>query len=239
IEIGGGTATALVVPASGTGTYYLVSAQVGTAPQSFTAESTPVSNGSYGGYFRNSLGELVFAMRTGPGAYFRAAGSSTWAPLTAPCASRAGGAAVGSLFLNGSSEGMVAACSLGVAAGSSQKEVDISTNGGSSWQTLNAPPFPGDLSSVAAGSANNISVAAVSGASFLYSSTDGGRTWNTYTFGSSPQAAGGYGIQDLGYTTATQAFCILGSPGDATSGLSQSQMYITSDGGANWSQVSF
>ena len=239
LEIGGGTATALLVPASGTGTYYLVSAQVATAPQSFTAETTPVANAAYGGYFRNSLGELVDGMRVGPGAYFRAAGTSAWTPLSASCGGVTGGSPVANLFLNGSSEGIVAACSLGVAAGSSQKQVELSTNAGGSWQTLTAPPFPGDLSAVAAGSSSNISVSAISGASFVYSSTDGGKTWKTFTFGSSPLAAGGYPISDLGYTTATQAFCILGSPGDANSGQVQSQMYITGNGGSTWSTVSF
>lgn len=238
LEIGGGTATAVVEPTSGTGQSYLITARV-SSPQSFAVETPPATLSGSMGYFRNSLGEIVYGLRTSPGAYFRASGSSSWTGLTSPCATKGIRGVIGSLYLNGSSEGIVAGCTLGVAAGSSQKEIDLSTDGGSSWRTLAAPPFPGDMSAVAAGSSSNISVAAESGASFLYSSTNGGKTWSTFNFGTSPLASGGYPLFDLGYTSATQAFCILGSPSDATSGQTQSQMYISTNGGASWSPVTF
>ncbi|MDA8117344.1 MAG: hypothetical protein M0000_08265 [Actinomycetota bacterium] len=239
LEIGGGTATAVVLPTGTTGQSYLITAQVSSSPQSFSVETPPATLSGFGGYFRNSLGEIVYGLRTSPGAYFRAAGSSSWTALTSPCVAKGIGGTLGSLYLNGSSEGIVAGCTLGVAAGSSQKEIDLSTNGGNSWQTLSAPPFPGDMSAVAAGSSSDISVAAVSGASFVYSSTNGGKSWSTFNFGTSALASGGYPVFDLGYTTATQAFCILGSPGDATGSQSQSQMYLTGNGGATWNPVTF
>lgn len=252
LEIANGKVTGIVAPRQGpnattTGFGEIISANIATSPSSFSPVTGPTQLPFAASYFQNSGGQLLtIPQAASPAAFFATPGSTNWQGITPPCVSSHLGNgsifAIGSLFEPGSSasaDGLAMGCTLGVAAGSSQKEIDVSTTTGASWQVLASPPLGGDMSAVAAGSSTNIAVAAESGASFIYSTTNAGTSWNTFSFANNPLGSGGQPIYDLGYTTPTQAFAIIGSIGSSTQGQQQSSFYLTTDGGATWAQVTF
>lgn len=119
-------------------------------------------------------------------------------------------------------------CSGGLAAGSQEKSLYVSTNGGASYRLMTDPPLSGDFETVAA-SPGTVAVAASSGATFVYSSFNGGLTWTTTaTFGD-----GGLGLSDLGFTTPLQGVVIHGQPPYPES----LQLLMTRDGGHTWGVV--
>ena len=245
LEIANGNAGAIVAPRTGSGATYLITANLATAPTAFRLQSVPMTLGVGSIFFQNSLGKLITDAAASSGStFFQPAGTSTWDGISPPCTANNAGApnisAVGSLFNPGTApDGLVMGCNLGAAAGSSQKAVNVSSNAGATWKVLGAPPMAGDLQAVAAGSAKNVAVAAVSGASFIYTTTNGGATWSTFRFGNNPLGAGGIPLFDLGYTNATQAFVIIGSPGDTANGTTPSAMYLTTNAGSTWSEINF
>ncbi len=252
LEIANGNVTATVAPHQGpspttSGNAELISANIAVSPSSFSIVTAPAQLSYEAIYFQNSAGQLItIPQAAAPSAYYAAPGSTAWQGITPPCVSSHLGNgsifAIGSLFAteaSAPSDGIAMGCTLGVAAGSSQKEIDISSNTGASWEVLPSPPLGGDMSAVAAGSANNISVAAESGASFIYSTSNAGKTWTTFSFPNNPLGTGGVPIFDLGYTNPTQAFAILGWPGSAVSGQLQSSFYLTTNAGSTWTQIAF
>ena len=252
LEIANGKVTGIVAPRQGPnaatpGFGEIISANIATSPSSFSTLAGPTQLPYAATYFQNSDGQLLtIPQAASPAAFFAPSGSTNWQGITPPCVSSHLGNgsifAIGSLFAPGSSssgDGLAMGCTLGVAAGSSQKEIDVSTTTGASWQVLASPPLGGDMSAVAAGSSTNVAVAAESGASFIYSTTNAGKSWNTFSFANNPLGSGGQPIYDLGYTTSTQAFAIIGAIGSSTQGQPQSSFYLTTDGGATWTQITF
>jgi photosystem II stability/assembly factor-like uncharacterized protein len=114
-------------------------------------------------------------------------------------------------------------CVLGAAAGSSEKRLTVSDDGGRTWSTAGTPPFGGQPMAVAAATASTYVVAAASGDSRLYRSADGGRTWTTPYV---DNTTGGAPWLDLGFTDALHGFVV--------SGGNHSKLLTTSDGGATW-----
>ena len=122
------------------------------------------------------------------------------------------------------------------AAGSVEKVVYTSADGGATWSKAGAPNREGDPVTIAGGSPTTILVGAASGASWIFRSADGGRAWTTaLTYGD-----GGMGWADLGFTTPTRVVVVHG-PAD-TSGNKDGrpgQLLLSSNGGATWQAVAF
>lgn len=216
------------------------------SPSQFSQQTAPAVLSSTEGLTGNTFGSVLNnPLASSSAMLFKPATSSTWQGLTPPCLSSPNSMGTPSisdagLFSTGGSnpgEGIVAACNLGVAAGNSSKELDVSTNSGSSWTATNSLPNPGILTSVAASTPSNVSVAAVSGVSLIYSTTNGGATWTTYTFPGAELAQDGMPINDLTYSSSSQIFAILGSVGDVNPGNTQSSLFASSNGGATWTLV--
>ena len=251
LEIANNNVTAIVSPratSSQSTPSYLITASVSSSPSTFATETAPVSLSLGSIYFQNPLGQLISNQSASATAnLFAPANTTSWQGITPAClssnlASSSSIGTVGTLFNpanTSGTDGVAIGCTLGVAAGSSTKEVDVSTNQGASWTTMTNIPRGGNMSEVAAGSATNLSIAAESGASFIYSTNNGGASWSTFAFPNNALGAGGVPIYDLGYTTPTQAFCILGSPGSASPGLNQSTFFITNTAGASWIPITF
>jgi photosystem II stability/assembly factor-like uncharacterized protein len=81
-----------------------------------------------------------------------------------------------------------------------------------------------------------VAIATASAASWLFHSGDGGVTWQTVN----TQFDGGAGWADLGFTTATDGV-VVHAPADSDGNSTQrpGQLFLTSDGGASWTPVSF
>jgi photosystem II stability/assembly factor-like uncharacterized protein len=118
------------------------------------------------------------------------------------------------------------------AAGSVDKDVLSSSDGGMTVQLAGQAPFPGDPYAIAMppGQDSIITLAAASGASFLDRSTDGGTTWAGASYNTGGQAWG-----SLSYVTPTVGWVVLGGPADGGSG----QLLQTTDAGATWHPVGF
>lgn len=150
--------------------------------------------------------------------------------------------APGTARLTPAAVGVTAARSLallaagGAAAGSVQKRVYVSPNGGALWTRAGAPSRGGDPVTIAGGSPATLLVAAVSGGSEIYRSTDGGHTWTTAL----NLLDGGVTWADLGFTTPTDAVVIHGpvDTPDNTYGR-PGQLLLSSNGGGTWRDVSF
>jgi photosystem II stability/assembly factor-like uncharacterized protein len=155
-----------------------------------------------------------------------------WARRPGPCGANPGLAGLAPV----DSTRLFAACDGGAAAGSMNKPIYVSADGGRSFRPVVPAPFGGDFEQLAAASAQTVAVAAYSGLSMIYVSPDGGLSWRTgLQFND-----GGVGFSDLGFTTATQGFVIEGTPWQAQfSGSGPSRMYLTRDGGRSWQRVSF
>jgi photosystem II stability/assembly factor-like uncharacterized protein len=121
-----------------------------------------------------------------------------------------------------------------VAAGSQDKKVLFSSNGGqSATPTAADPPRSGDAGGIAAASTQVVAVSALSGASWVYRSGDGGHTWPAVL----QQGDGGFGYWDLGFTTSTQGVVIYGRPGMGAG--TPTKLLMTRDAGASWAAVTF
>lgn len=119
-------------------------------------------------------------------------------------------------------------CSGNGAAGSSSKQVMVSTDAGQSFHAVAAAPLQGQPQALAAGSITTIALAAASGASEIYRTTGADTTWATVL--SFPD--GGAGWQDLGFTDATHAV-VIHETGPAA-GSATGAVYLSDDAGATW-----
>jgi hypothetical protein len=120
-------------------------------------------------------------------------------------------------------------CAGNGAAGSTEKVLYASTDGGARFTKAGTPPLGGDGGILAEPTTKHLFVATSSGATWLYVSSDGGRRWgNSLWFGD-----GGKGWNDFGFTTAAQGVAIEGRPAVG------SRMYMTVNGGASWHKVRF
>jgi photosystem II stability/assembly factor-like uncharacterized protein len=115
------------------------------------------------------------------------------------------------------------------AAGSTQKSVYVSGDGGAHFRKVGNPPPGGDGGLLAEPTPRHLFVATASGATLLYASTDGGRRWRTNVmFGD-----GGRGWNDFGFTTATQGVAVEGNP------VIGSRLLMTTNAGRTWHKVKF
>ena len=122
------------------------------------------------------------------------------------------------------------------AAGSTDKVLYTSADGGRHWAKAGTPSREGDPVTLAGGSPTNLVLATASGASWLNHSIDGGHAWKTAaTYGD-----GGVGWADLGFTTAADAVVVHG-PADRAGNVDgrPGQLLLSSDGGATWRAVTF
>ncbi|MGO8961672.1 MAG: WD40/YVTN/BNR-like repeat-containing protein [Streptosporangiaceae bacterium] len=115
------------------------------------------------------------------------------------------------------------------AAGSTQKVLYSSADGGTHFTRVGSAPSGGDGGLLAEPTTRNLFVATSSGATWLYASTDGGRRWHDNL----TLDDGGKGWSDFGFTTATQGVAIEGRPSDG------SHLYLTRNTGQTWHKVRF
>jgi hypothetical protein len=157
---------------------------------------------------------------------------NSWHRLTNPCV------AVGAdLSLAGvapvSTSDLFLLCAGNPGAGSEDKIVLFSSDGGVHAAATSAAPARGGIASgIAAASTAVVVVPASSGASYVYRSADGGHTWGTPL----TEGDGGVGYYDVGFTTATQGVAVYGNP--AVGGFA-STLLMTRDAGATWNPVTF
>ncbi len=154
---------------------------------------------------------------------YRSSDGVTWRSEPQPCPSDSVATVAGATSLLD-----YVVCGGGLAAGSQEKSLYVSDNGGATYRQMTDPPLSGDFETVAA-SPNTVAVAASSGATYVYSSFNGGATWTTTaSFGD-----GGLGLSDLGFTTPMQGVVIHGQAQYPES----LQLLMTRDGGHTWSVV--
>jgi hypothetical protein len=119
--------------------------------------------------------------------------------------------------------------------GHTMKRVYVSRDDGAHWARAGAPSPDGDAGTIAATAAGQLAIATESAASWLFYSGDAGSSWRiVYTADD-----GGMGWADLGFTTATDGVVVRG-PADSDGNSTQrpGQLFLTSDGGTTWYQVS-
>ena len=116
------------------------------------------------------------------------------------------------------------------------KRVYVSRDDGAHWTPAGSPSPDGDGGTIAATATGQVAIATASAASWLLYSGDAGSSWRiVYTADD-----GGVGWADLGFTTATDGVVVRGpADGDGNSTQRPGQLFLTSDGGTTWHQVSF
>ena len=116
------------------------------------------------------------------------------------------------------------------------KRVYVSRDDGAHWASAGAPSPDGDAGTIAATAVGQLAIATASAASWLFYSGDAGSSWRiVYTADD-----GGTGWADLGFTTATDGVVVHGpANSDGNSTQRPGQLFLTSDGGTTWYQVSF
>jgi hypothetical protein len=179
-------------------------------------------------------GSVVWVVVNGAGSstFDMITGGNGWHRLASPCAS------VGTdLSLVGvapvSSSSLFLLCAGNPGAGSEDKVVLFSSDGGAHATASSAAPARGGIATgIAAASTAVVAVSAASGASYVYRSADGGHTWGTAL----TQGDGGVGYYDVGFTTSTQGVAVYGNP---SVGNAATSLLITHDAGATWKPVTF
>jgi hypothetical protein len=161
------------------------------------------------------LGGRLYSSQTG----------SSWIKDDVSCPKLEGMASVAAY----SSRQVTLLCAGNPAAGSTQKTLYASSDGGAHFTKVGAVPAGGDDGVLAEPTAKHLFVATSSGATWLYVSTNGGKSWKTQLF----LADGGKGWNDFGFTTASEGEAIEGNPAIG------SVMYMTSNAGGSWHKVKF
>jgi hypothetical protein len=120
--------------------------------------------------------------------------------------------------------------------GHTMKQVYVSRDAGAHWAPAGMPSPDGDAGTIAGTAAGQLAIATESAASWLFYSGDGGSSWRIVHTADD----GGMGWADLGFTTATDGVVVHG-PADADGNSTQrpGELFLTSDGGTTWHQVSF
>ncbi|MGH2719549.1 MAG: hypothetical protein ACRDJU_13365, partial [Actinomycetota bacterium] len=119
-------------------------------------------------------------------------------------------------------------CGGDAGAGSSTKEVFVSTNSGASYTQIAQAPRGGQATGMAAASSTTFAIAAASGASWIYTISGADTNWSQPL----DLGDGGAGWADLGFTDATHGVVVHG-PGPSGPGI----VYLTDNGGASWFTV--
>ena len=150
-----------------------------------------------------------------------------WHAFPDPCAVTQGALAS---FVAPNTTTLYSLCLGDAAMGSSKKYVVVTTRGHSTL--AGDAPYSGSGGALTATSTGTLVLATASGASFLDRSPSGGRAWSTAAF----YPDGGFGFNDLGFTTDTQGVVVHGRPAlaGATSGP---QLLMTHDAGVTWQVV--
>ena len=187
-------------------------------------------------------GATVFLLSGNPTEILRSSNGAPFVALTNPCPADPDSPGLGPLSMAASDPSDLAfLCSDGAAAGSSDKEVFISHDGGVSYERVPDAPFGGDAVGLAMPSPTTVLVSALSGASEIYRLAPPDTTWTTpLTFGD-----GGAGLHEPAFVDPTDGSLIHGSALQALSLLSNGQsvaglgeLYLTDDAGAFWNLVS-
>lgn len=120
--------------------------------------------------------------------------------------------------------------------GHTVKRVYVSRDDGSHWAPAGTPSPDGDGGTIAATTTGQVAIATESAASWLFYSGDAGSSWRIVHTAED----GGMGWADLGFTTATDGVVVHGpANSDGNSTQRPGQLFLTSDGGTTWHQVSF
>jgi photosystem II stability/assembly factor-like uncharacterized protein len=190
----------------------------------------------------DTTGYLVTAAATGtvgPPALLVTGNGTTWSPEPDPCPAQLDELSVAPV----DTVRAAVLCSGQGASGSTTKAVLATSDGGHTWVPEGQPPpSGGDGGTLSAGSVSTLAIATSSGASEVYRSVDGGATWTT------PLSLddGGEGWGDFGFTDSTHGLAVhapigryqavsAGSPAPTDPG----SLYLTANGGATWSAVTF
>src|ERR1700722_1934099 len=181
-------------------------------------------------------GRTVFLLSANPTEILRSSNGAPFVPLTDPCPADPNGPGLGPLNMAASDPSDLAfLCSDGAAAGSSDKEVFISHDGGQSYQRVPDAPFGGDAVGLAMPSPTTVLVSALSGASEIYRLAPPDTTWTTPLI----LGDGGAGLNGPAFVDPTDGSLIHGSALQALSLLSNGQsvaglgeLYLTEDSGA-------
>ena len=127
-------------------------------------------------------------------------------------------------------------CTGAPGAGSSEKQVYVTTGAHASWTRAGRPRTGGLGGTIAAGSDHAVLVASSSGASFIYRSTDDARRWGDGLL----EDDGGLGWADLGFTSSSDAVVVHGPAGLAGVGNGTGgQVLLSGNGGRTWQTTHF
>lgn len=161
------------------------------------------------------LGDRVYASQTG----------RSWVRESVRCPRNWGIASIAAV----SSHDVTLLCAGEPAAGSTQKRLYASSDGGTRFSSVGSVPSGGDGGVLAEPTTRHLFVATASGATWLDVSSDGGSHWGSEL----ELHDGGKGWNDFGFTTAEQGAAIEGTPAFG------SHMYLTWNAGASWHRVRF
>jgi hypothetical protein len=161
------------------------------------------------------LNNRLYATQTG----------ARWVKERVQCPVRWGISSVGAY----SSRQITLLCSGLPAAGSTEKVVYVSGDGGAHFRKVGTPPAAGDGGLLAEPTPRHLFIATSSGATWLYVSTSAGRRWRDNL----SLEDGGAGWSDFGFTTATQGVAVEGHPAFG------SHLWMTTNAGRTWHKVRF
>jgi photosystem II stability/assembly factor-like uncharacterized protein len=204
----------------------------------------PLSGGSWTGVAKATVTSLidpvdmiatqagVAAVLDGRDVLVTPDGGFTFTLNPVPCTSESGAPSVAVT----SATGLAVLCTGGGYTGHTVKQVYVSDDDGAHWAAAGTPSPAGDGGTIAATTTGDVAIATASAASWLFHSGNGGVTWRIVN----EQYDGGVGWADLGFTTATDGVVVHGpASGDGNSTQRPGQLFLTSDGGTTWHQVSF
>lgn len=221
VEASGGTAYALDQPCPQTAASCLLPQVLERSPVSANAwqavPGTTLSPGAGGTVAPH--GSALYLLS---GTLLFASAGGALAGLPGPCPS---GFVPGGLAVSSATD-IAALCAGEAGAGSSTKQVFVSTDSGHTYRALPDAPRSGQTVGFAAASPTTIALAAASGASWIYRTAGAGTTWSTPL--SFPD--GGAGWADLGFTDATHGVVVYAPQQNG-------KIYLTSDAGASWTEV--